>query len=313
MFKKYPSITNHYLESDIDYFQKYFSYDLLNTDWILQEKIHGANISILLNKNEDPQFFSRNNKIDPAKFYNSTKVFSDIINEFQPFQKIINKAGFSIRLYGELFGMGIQKGVKYGPEKQILFFDMLINDKFISPYEMEVIFLKNRLQHLLIPKVDVVSDLKTAINYDIKFNSKILRIEDNICEGVVIKPWNKIFVTSNGSIFYIKKKNEEFKEKQKIKKPKVLKDYGEEVNQWHEIFISYIHKERLESVFSKIGRINHPKDLGKYIHEVYKDVIETFLKEENFDEEKFSKKERKFIMNGNKEIAKLLKKELGMV
>ena len=76
--------------------------------------------------------------------------------------------------------------------------------------------------------------------------------------------------------------------------------------------MGYIHKERLESVFSKEGRIESIKELSKFIPLIMLDASDTFFQEEKFPVDHFDTNESRYIFNASKEIVILLKQELGM-
>lgn len=275
---KYPSLTNHYrIENflEIPYSGK----------WVVQEKIHGANISF----DNAGNVYSRNQKTD-ENFCNASKAIQSVNLNFNGYDLI----------FGELFGPKIQKGVDYGSEKRILFYDAMLDGKLLTQEQ----FYKCVPSEYRVPHFGLFDYF--PLNFDININSKLSTKENNLIEGVVIKPWDSVLYNRYGELFYIKKKNELFKEKQRKKKESL----DDKILEMKELFESYIHPERLESVFSKEGRIQSEKELGKYIKLVLNDAKETMIKEENFKEENYTKKELKAIFNASKLIVKLLKKEL---
>lgn len=309
-FKKYPSLTNHYATKDIDYFVRRWGDEINKTKWCVTEKIHGANFSFLVSKNQPVKYFSRNQEITGSDFYNSSEVIDRVLDRLDSIQKLSDKFGYSVRLFGELYGSGVQKGVEYPPGRSFKIFNIMINDRLVSESTMRGFLDRVGLGDMVCPILAVCS-FKEAMEYDIEFDSTYSDKEDNLCEGIVIKPYTKVFVDNQGSMFAIKKKNEKFKESQRVKKVRTETNYSEEVNEWREIFLSYIHDERVESVYSKEGRIESFKDLGKYIPLIHLDALDTFRKEEtDWDEDKFTKSERKYIFNSSKIIVELLKKEL---
>jgi len=312
MFKKYPSLTNHYQDKDINYFEMKFGDEMRNVTWTLSEKIHGANTSILFSPAGSPKWFSRNQEITGTNFYNCESVYEEyaFVN-LRIIQKFVNQTNQSIRVFGELYGPGIQKGVHYGNHIGIKFYDMLVDDRFISQESFENFFFDHKLGSYVVPLIGRVPTLQDAIGLDTRFDSKLSDKTDNIVEGVVIKPFEKVFCDAQGSLFYIKKKNDEFKEKQKVKKIRTETQYTEEVNKWHEEFLAYINKNRAESVFSKEGEISSYKDIGKYIPLIHQDALEDFNKDhDDFIKEEFTKQERKYIFNSSKVVVELLKEYL---
>ncbi|MCK4817031.1 hypothetical protein KA005_14775, partial [bacterium] len=129
----------------------------------------------------------------------------------------------------------------------------------------------------LVPRVCLVKGLGAALEVDTNFPSLINPIEGNICEGVVIQPYSKVYRLHDGFTFLLKKKNEAFKEKQKARKPPAPVD--SEVLRMRGMFDEYITDNRLQSVFSKWGCIEEPKQIGEYIRLVIADALEDFLKD----------------------------------
>ncbi len=303
---KYPRLTNHYNDKDIKRFN--FSPDI---EFCISEKLHGANFSIKFNEKGNTQYFSRNQEITGSNFYNAIDVINSFIEEKTPLikPKCVDK---NIILFGELFGGNIQTGVNYGKEKRLAFFDCAyeIDGNYILLSQSEFILFCSEHEIKTVPFLGFRLSFEEAMNYDINFDTYENSIIDNLCEGIVIKPLNEVIYDKYGqSIFYIKKKNEKFKEKQRTpKEPKLVSD---NVQFWSDEFDQYIHKERLESVFSKEGKIETVKDIGKYIGLVINDAKETFLKEEaNFNENDFDKSELKTIFNKGNVIKELLMEEL---
>ncbi len=314
-FKKYSSLTNHYIAKDIERFKGIYFDELNDTDWIVQEKLHGANFSFLFQPNIDVMIFSRNQQVD-ENFYNAGEITLETINEMKSVQEYANTKDISVRVYGELFGGNVQKGVNYGTKKMIRFYDLQFDDKQQSVQVFDNFFTEMGIVHLCVPKLDIVPTLELALEFSIDRNTAycnycdVETVDGYLIEGVVIKPYQKVFIDMNGSLFYIKHKNEKFKESQSVKKIRTKTQYSEEVNKWREIFLSYFHLERLESVFSKVGRIDTIRDIGKYIPLIHQDALETFMKEEDYPEEVITKAERKYIFNSSKVVVELLKESM---
>lgn len=322
-FKKYMSIENHYRDDHIDYFLEIFP-KLEHDTFVITEKLHGANICLII-EDDILKVASRNRVLEGGEsFYDIWNVLDR--EEYKCLVESVKNhcKGKQVSLYGELIGKGIQKGVDYGEEKRLLFFDIAIDGMYLSQKEfmhfvfeyfpsVECSFVVGPSPfNLCVPSLGKVVGLKTALDFNTNFNSKILNIEDNICEGVVIKPYETVYPTGNGRIFYLKKKNGAFKEKQKTSKIKKdpKNDYSEEVQNLHAEFLSYITKNRLDSVFSKYGKISSMNDMGKYIQLMMEDAKEDFMKDTGFKEEKCDKPNKKYIFNVGAEIVSMLKESL---
>jgi len=301
MFKKYHSIENHYR----DKFINQFLIDcpkLKDAEFIIQEKIHGANIQFIFEPNEEFKVGKRTSVIlEDEKFYNIQSVIPEYKDLIESLQEDANEMECTINLYGELFGPGIQKGVDYGDKKQIRFFDMTINGVLQSQH----LLYSYIDDEFIVPTIKKVNGLQEALDVNIEIPSLINPVDGNIMEGVVIKPYNMIYRNDHNEIFMIKKKNEKFIEKMTSKKERKPIKISEETFKLREEFSKYINKNRVDGIFSKHGEIDKPKDIGKYIGLVIKDAIEDF--EKDFEEVKLlDKKDTKFIYNSAKDIVKIL-------
>ena len=305
-FIKYNSLTNHYQQKDIDYLITANFDKLQLVDWVVGEKIDGSNISFLFQPKIDPLWFSRNQEITGSNFQGGKEVIEETIGKMYKLQAWVNNSGRSIRVFGELFGPGIQNRIYYGNKKRILFFDLMIDDKFVSQEQFENFFYDLNIGYLTIPKFAIFSTFEEAMEYDLEFNSQFSDKEDNIAEGVVIKPYKQPLFTANGSIFYIKKKHPKHSEKeQKEKKPR--KEYSEEINNLQHKFSEMVNENRVKSIFSKEEEISSHKQIGTYLGFVKKDIMEEFVAG-GFNKKDFDINEYKFITcSTDKDIVRLLK------
>src|ERR1043165_5098571 len=121
-FKKFNSLENTYRQNLIDKVQ-YEGKD--SGQWIVTEKIHGANFSFWCDGHE-VLTASRTQFVD-GTFFSCQAV----INKYS--EKILglhrsNRLGSVLVVYGELFGGNIQKEVFYG-DKGFIAFDLVWDDK----------------------------------------------------------------------------------------------------------------------------------------------------------------------------------------
>jgi len=218
-------------------------------------------------------------------------------------QSISNRLKCQIILFGELYGKGIQNRIDYGPEKYFRIFDIIIystKDIFILQWiqTQKFIYTDSILKKYLVPSYGIVKGLKESLKYE---------PEDwNEIEGVIIKPYNKVYSLKSGDVFYLKHKNPKFEEKNKRKKRKEPVKYSDEIENLKSNFEDYINKNRVLSVFSKYGEISEPKQIGEYIKLVLEDAKKDFTKDMEFDINKINKKEQKYIFNVSKDILKIL-------
>lgn len=318
MFIKFPSIENHYQKKTVEQFLLEFP-ELRVTRFILKEKLHGTNIQLIFEPGKPMEVGSRNQVLpeDGQKFFgihHYLKTDNQMGYLIKLVQNHVDDNDILINLYGEFIGPGINKGVEYGDEKQILFFDMRIDKKMLSQKELEVFFMDRLMPHLLAPTVALVDGLRQSIDYGASFPSRVdvTAPIDNIMEGVVIKPYSKFYQNAGGHIVYLKHKTEEFKEKWKRKKRvKDPKDpMPDHVLDLSAEFHSHLTEARLQGVFSKYGPIEENKQLGSYIKYMLDDAREDFLKDNEKAMEKLDKKETKCVYNHSKVIVKMLQESL---
>jgi Rnl2 family RNA ligase len=134
-------------------------------------------------------------------------------------------------------------------------------------------------------------------------------LEDNVCEGVVLKPVDPCFF-GNGSRCILKNKNEKFTEKQKVKKTKKqdLK-LSEEAKRLYEEACTYVTENRLRNVVSHgLDLSDEKKAFGIIMKEMNKDVFDDFLKDHGDDFKKLEPSEQKKISKSlNKNVANLVR------
>jgi hypothetical protein len=164
----------------------------------------------------------------------------------------------------------------------------------------------------IVPVVAVVEGLQAALEFDIEFDSQLspegTGLGTNICEGVVIAPYRKIYRNAGGHTFLLKRKNEAFKEKQKVKRPPEPED--SEVARLNAEFRTYITDMRLQAVFSKEGEIERPDQIGDFIRLVLADAKEDFLQDNQEAVDALDRAKQKRVFNIGSMIANLLKARL---
>jgi len=318
-FKKYPSIENHYRQKEIEKFLA-VNPEFVNERFVIQEKIHGSNLQIIFNKMGGHCFASRNKILDENdNFFDVKNVMEKQNYVIIELSKLAMKLNQQINVYGELFGPGIQKGVYYGTDKDFRIFDISIDGVFMPPSELWKFITFNLFnilpQQILVPYIEIVKDFKTALEYDTKFNSHIrpwMNVhfnplnKENLVEGVVIKPYEKVYLNHNDSPFMLKKKNEEFKQKQHSQNTYIRSPFSEEVKDIKNNFLEYVNDNRLQGIFSKAGMIESKTQIGYYIGLLIVDARKDFLKDVEIDLDFFSKKEIKFIFNCGEYCFKLI-------
>ena len=285
-FTKWNSIENHYQKGIFERWI-YLNPELNNIDVEITEKIHGANFSILVSPCEKAKFASRNSVLEEdAKFYGFQEVFEreEYVGLIKFLEVLSRKHDAEIQLYGELYGGKIQKGVFYGTEKNFRWYSLRWNGAIYPPQKAAIIL--NNFLHLKAPAVGVFNvggDLIKFIDeVETEFQSNLTPkeyTERNICEGVVMVPYEQNF-WNQSSLLLIKKKNEEFKDKSHARKhERVEKVIPENVQELTDEALSYINENRTNDLQSKNGEFNDIKDISKFAKEYFNDLFSDFEKD----------------------------------
>jgi len=301
--QRWCSIENTYRQKNIDFYLETHP-ELENEVYVILEKLHGSNFQWYFQPGESVQAGSRNMYLDTSGSFQGASISQLMIDNakiISILQKLANSEGHSIRLFGELIGRGVGKGVDYGEKKRLLYFGLMVNDELL-PFSVLEAMIDS---WCLVPIIEKRIGLQDALDFDTKFNSWVLGKPDNICEGVVIQPYAKVYYDSYGnSPFILKKKNDEFKEKESAKRVRAV---DSEVERLNAEFMLYITDNRLQAIFSKHGEIESPKQIGSYIKLVLGDARESFMKDFGVDADALDKAQQKQVFNVGSVIAKMLK------
>lgn len=327
-FKKYASIQNAESSEIIKKIKEHGFYD---REYMVQEKVHGANVCFITDGKQIVSAKRTGLITAGEKFYNIETVQEKYKNKVLLLFKIIAErfdGVTQIAIYGELFGglyphtevkknteaVRLQKGIYYSPDNEFYAFDILVNsNQYLNTDTVNELFEEAGFFYA---KALFRGHLEECLNYPNKFQSQISRwlnlplFEDNICEGVVIRPIEPCFFGNHARVM-LKNKNEKWAEKsyQKKGKPpeKTEVKLSAAVQNLMEEASAYVTKNRLLNVISQIGEIT-PKDIGKLMGLLGKDALDDFLKDNQSDYETLEKNEQKAINKCiNAEVAKLLK------
>lgn len=317
-FRKYTSIENSSLKSFIEKIEKD---GFANEEFVVQEKVHGSNLSILTNGKEI-RFAKRTEIIDDEVSFFHVHLLR---NKYE--QRIINlfeslKSEFEIEtltVFGEYFGgyyphtsvtkntsaKTIQKGVFYSQNNDFYAFDILVNNhRYLDVDTCNRFFSSNDFiyAHTLFR-----GDLRSCLTFNNAFQSTIPtllqlpKLEDNVCEGVIIRPVKPLFLSS-GSRILLKNKNEKWSEKSKSSDKERLKKHvleeiklSKEGDYLLDELLKLINENRFSNVASKVGEIEFPRDLGKMTGLMSKDILQDFLKEFESSYVALEKSEQKII------------------
>lgn len=277
-FSKFNSLENTYRQNLIDKVQ-YEGKD--EGDWIVTEKVHGANFSFWCDGKE-VLTASRSQFVD-GTFYNCQSVINRYADAILQNHKAVFEEGVVVVIYGELFGKGIQKEVEYG-EKDFCAFDLVINgvvqDKIIQ---------RGHCEALGIPNAPYIfsGSFKECLKVNNTFKS-FLTPEgyegENNAEGLVIEPVVPTYF-NNGSRIYFKNKTEGFSEKKHKTKEQQVFELSEDESALFNEILQYNTEQRVSNVISKYGNVSN-KDFGKILGLTVQDIFEEFTKETERDPKK---------------------------
>jgi Rnl2 family RNA ligase len=301
MFKKYSSIENVQRTKTL---KEYEDCGVTGGEWVVQEKVHGSNFSFIVTEksiqcgkrsglvNQGENFFN----IDKLMLQYKPNLEALFIMCSEIFQ--ITTESLEVIVYGEIFGGSylhpnvervpnatrVQKGVEYFPDNEFYAFDLMVNGTFVNL----------RMFIEILPQVGFLcanplmyGTLQECLEYPNEFQTTIPElfdlppIENNICEGVVLKPVVAKFLP-NGSRVILKNKNERFSEISKApKKIKTILQKRSMTEGEKEVFekiVPYVTENRLRNVLSHIGSVGD-KMFGKVVGLFTKDVLDDFTKD----------------------------------
>jgi len=323
-FKKYCSIDEKGRTLTID---KYATYGYTDGDWVVTTKIHGANFSVIVGKDELK--CARRTGILPEgeSFYNYKKVVERYLDKIKKVRELTLKEfdldpDCVIQLFGELFGghyphpdvknvQGVKKvqdKVWYCPDVDFFPFDIYVrkSDEESFPLDHDVFErIVSEAGFVVYAKSLLTGSFEECLAYPNDYPDFIHKfydlpeIENNICEGNVLKPV-KAACEPSGSRIILKNKNEKFKEREKVKDPKKSKPVhvSEEAKELVVLADEYINENRLRNVVSHFGELTD-KDFGKVLGAFSQDVRKDM---EGDDPEVFSKIDKEEQKRVNKVI-----------
>ena len=305
-FVKYASIENSYRKAFIT---KIIWENMKDGEWVVTEKIHGANFS-LWTDGEMVRMAKRTSFIDDeASFFGIQHIKSDLIlnaldlhsgivgallSSLDPSKEIWEPPPI-VTIYGELFGgtyphpevekvanaKKVQKGVYYCPQNDFIVFDIAVDRQFLSFKRMRELVEGagfNCVEELF------RGPFRACLNYRNDFPSTIYKrydlpkINDNICEGIVIRPEEPRFLFDHSRVM-LKSKNAKFAESASRKeKVKHVADLTGGAKEALDAMIVMVTDNRYDSVVSKMGEVA-PKDFGPLQGAMMKDILSELMKE----------------------------------
>ncbi|MCH2044302.1 MAG: RNA ligase, Rnl2 family [Saprospiraceae bacterium] len=313
MFKKYNSIENTYRE---EFLRRIQAAGFWREEYIVQEKVHGANLSYWTRDGE--QFFAakRTSQIgEEETFHNYDLILKELEPSFKNIwqdlkAKIENLEQLTI--FGEIIGgdyphpdiepdkkaIVVQKGVYYSPSNRFYAFDIMVNTTTYLDVDMVNAYFEQ--ENMLHAKTLFRGIIQDCMAYPNDFESTIPKelglpeLKPNIVEGTIIRPSKSSFF-KNGTRLILKNKNERWSENKKYHKTiKRDEPLPEKLLKLQEAILGYVTENRLNNVLSKIGEVSH-KDFGRILGMFSKDVIKDFFKDFGEAVDDLDKKELKLV------------------
>lgn len=236
---KYPKIKNLEIR-DLQYKDR--------GEYIVVEKIHGCNLSIVVDENGE-RYYRRNGLIE-CSFYG----YKNVLSKYNvAFENLYDKLGPFI-LYGELYGNDIQKDISYGYYscyRDFVPFDLYLQStkcfmdygtlcKTVEPYFNALPILYR-------------GTLDKCVKFDVNGKNKLFKALNGI-EGVIVRGLTE-YKTKLGKRIMFKIKSKAFEERLYPHITDRLKSnisrYSEEEYEYYVLLESYINENRLHSVLSK--------------------------------------------------------------
>lgn len=288
-FRKFESIENTYNKSNVS---KIVFNNLNVGEWIVTEKLHGANFSIYIEKGVVIGFGSRNQFVD-GSFYDSADLQKELkegiedgiflaaentkVNAKLFLDKdFILKRDDQIVIYGELVGSRVQKEVYYCDDIMFYMFDIVQNGKVLDK-DVARMFYSNIYQYAVCAPAIHSGRFEDCITISNTFNSCVSKKGNNEAEGIIIEPVTPMFY-ENGKRILLKNKTRQFSEKNDGIVNIKLKELTEKDNAIFNKLMEYLNTNRLNAVRSK----GHPERAVPYM--LVKDIIEDYRKDHESDD-----------------------------
>lgn len=277
--------------------------------WVVTEKVHGANFSFIY---EDRQlrFAKRRAYLSwQDDFFGFQLVVkrleSTVLKLFEELAHDIPASRYII--YGELFGgeyphsdvegnsslKAIQTGIYYSPGIEFYAYDIAIVEeggegKSYLDYKSALSYLER--SELLYAKPLFIGKLTEALAFNIKVDSylprelKLPKLDRNLIEGVVIKPFERCELADSQKRPIIKLKNPEFDVQERFHQAKRwsyvpdISSNSEELGFIVDELKSYLTENRLQSAVSKVGRLDltNSKRVAELELELLDDILTDF-------------------------------------
>lgn len=303
-FLKYSSLENHYNGKHLNIIPQ----EMKEIEYSVTEKLDGANIQILFRPNEPYVLGKRTSFIENngEGFFELDKTILKYQEFINTMQDIVNTNKYELRVYGEIYGNGINGRVKYGDgvSKYLKFFDIMLNDVYLTQDSLQLFVNNNNLQSYFVEQT-VYPNLMSALSVDVEeANSKAL-----ISEGIVIKPYKVNVMLFGKERLVLKKKSLAFADKMEgAHNQNKIKQFDPVILNASTEFKKYITKNRLIDLFSKHGKMTNIKQMGDYIKYYLDDAKSDYVKHNDISV--YDEKQLKDVFNVGSAVAIMLRESL---
>lgn len=306
-FLKYPSLTNHYAIG-----KEKRIIEACNDPWYSTEKIHGANISIVLDQEGNVNFAKRSGFIEEddkqfARFVQLAKNSQQLIHELEVF--LDWKGVTQVHAFGEYFGSNVQT-MEYHLNKNhqvdIKIFNVILEyGNGVLHYVLSRWDVEKYISHGYLTPVEETSTLEQFLKKEPIENSRYGGYSEGSvyqpCIGYILDDWHRFLG--------VKHKTEKFNEVSRTpKNPKPKVEYTPEFIELMTSVSMYVTENRLRNVLSHGEFELIPQNIGKIMLAFKEDVVKEYLREVD------STYEEKDILSSlrpsDREIAKMVKEEI---
>lgn len=297
-FVKYSSIDNHYNTK----FLTKIPQELKNVPYVASEKLDGGNFTVLLRPHQEPMYGKRSGWLaEDENFFDYKNVVKKYQDQFNILQFMADTQRVVIKLVGEIYGVGINKRIDYGPEKYLKFFELYVDGVHCSPRWIQHKYVNEMRLDFFCDYTKVYNDLFSALEHN---------VEGQNIEGVVIRPYDTNETLPSGEKLIIKKKSTSFADKENKSVVGKIEKFNSKALEYNNVFRGYINKNRMLDMFGKVGApIQDMKEMGKYIQLILEDAKADFNKD-NPELEGVDPKDLKAVFNVGSDIAVLLRSYL---
>lgn len=270
MFNKFLHVENSYNFKD---------------DYVMLEKIDGANIQFIFENGDLIGVASRNQLVSDDYDFNGYKEviqrpeFTELFTRLKELSK-----DKSINLYGEIYSNRIQKNIHYGSDTNIKFFALQLNNNYVGFLTFKQLINND---NLIVPVVGYYKSIEEALKFDVNNFKSIVANNEEIAEGVIIEPVNYW-----DSRRIVKFKSDKFKEIKPVKK-----ETSSEIKEMQNKFnLGYLVETRLKNVMSHYD-LSTVDNILKYkiINEFVNDAKDEFISNEDLST--FNKKDLRKIFD----------------